>query len=297
MKTRTVFAWACALAVAGVVSAQEPWSGHKLRPPGEAQVAVAPVKGEWVAKDRVIDWPNPVPTRIESTHYGVGLNNTGLDIDCFIWGEDTSMIRVTGGKPEAPAVLFCAVEPAEIKLPWGMVLVSPECVAIPGWFDRDGCFDMPVNLGRRELCGQTFYFQALELPRGADIPRLSWGFKVRYARGNAQPADVLRIEPAMQAILCKSVSPLIPTLYNVLIRFEAAESHVLSVEDVYQEEGKTLVYVSLLSPGGPWGANRWHRAVADLGPFPQPEVEVWVTVNHGGPCLLSKLGAVVKTEF
>lgn len=299
MRARTLFVWACAVAVAGVVSAQEPYAkpGHKIQPRGEAQVAAAPVQGEWVAKDRVVDRPNPVPTRIESTHYGTGLNNTGLGIDCFILGEETSTIQVTGGQPEAPAVIFCAAEADEIPLGWGVVLVSPECVAIPGRFDRDGCFEMPVNLGRKELCDQTFYFQALELPRGDAMPRLSWGFKVRYARGNAQPAEVLHKEPAMQAILCKSVSPFIPTLYNLLIRFEAAESYVLAVEDIYHERDKTLVYVTLMSPGGPRGANRWHRAVVDLGPFPQPEVEVWVTVNHATPCLLNKLAAVVETEF
>lgn len=297
MKTRSIFTWACALAVAGVVTAQEPWPGHKVRPEG-AQVATAPATGEWVAQDRVVDRPNPVPTRIESSYYGERINPNVLYIDCNVFGEQ-STVRVLGGEPGAPVVLFCAAEPGEIKMPWGVVLVPPSSVAVPGYFDKDGCFEMPVNLGRKEYCGHTVYFQALGLADNA-LPQLSWGFKVRFAPGNAQPAEVLHTKPAMQAILCKTMREYLPTAYSVLIRFEAAESYALTVDDIYREEGekgKHLIYVSLLSPGGAWGANRWHRAVVDIGLLPEPEVEVWVTVNHATPCLLTKLGAVIETDF
>jgi hypothetical protein len=294
MKTRSIFTWACALAVAGVVTAQEPWPGHKVRPQG-APVATAPATGEWVARDRVVDRHNPVPVRIETSYYGEKIKPNPLYIDCSIFGEE-SCVRVVGGEPGAPAMLLCATEPGEIKMPWGVILVPPSCVVVPGHFDKYGCFEMPVNLGRKEYCGHTIYFQALELADKAE-PRLSWGFKLRFARGNAQPAEVRYTKPAMQALLCKSVRKYLPTAYALLIRFEAAESYALAVEDVYREEGKNLVCVSMTSLGGPVGPNRWHRAVVDLGLLPEPEVEVWVTLNHGTPCLLNELAAVVETDF
>ena len=106
MKTTRVFAWACALAVAGVVSAQEPWSGHELQPPEGAAVAVAPVSGEWVAKDRVVDLPNPVPTRIETSYYGERLFPNALQIECSIYGEE----------PCIPGRLGCLVAAAQVSL-------------------------------------------------------------------------------------------------------------------------------------------------------------------------------------
>jgi hypothetical protein len=281
--------------VAGVVAAQEPGLGHKVRPLEGAQVATAPVTGEWVAHDRVVDRPNPVPTRIESSHYGERIDPDPLYIDCFIYGEE-SVVRVLGGEPGAPAFLFCATEPDEIKLPWGVVLVPPSCVTIPGYFDHNGCFEMPVNLGRKEHCGYTVYFQALEVTESAQ-PRLSWGFKVRFAQGNAQPAEVQHAKPPMQALLCKTVRKYLPTTYELLIRFEAAESYALAVEDIYRVEGKQVIYVSMRSLLGPSGPNKWHRTVVDLGLLPEPEVEVWVSVDHGEPFLLNKLAAVVETEF
>lgn len=294
MKAMQLCAWACALAVAGVASAQEPWVGHKIRPP-EGAVVAGPVTGEWVAKDRLADRINPVPTRIETSYYGERAVQNPLYVDCFIWGEE-STVRVVGGEPGAQAFLFCALRPAEIAMPWGVVLVPPDCVTVAGWFDGEGCFEMPVNLGLRELCGTTFYFQALEVAPNA-APRLTWGFKLRYARGSAQPAEVQPTEPATQAIMCKAVRKFLPAAYAVLVRFEAAESYVLSVEDVYREEGKHLIYAHLTSLEGPRGPNKWHREVVNVGVFPEPEVEVWVSVNHGEPCLVNKLAAVIKTEY
>jgi hypothetical protein len=294
MKTTRVFAWACALAVAGVVSAQEPWSGHELQPPEGAAVAVAPVSGEWVAKDRVVDLPNPVPTRIETSYYGERLFPNALQIECSIYGEEPC-IRVVG-EPGTPVVLFCAMKADETVMPWGVVLVSPQCVAIPGWFDRNGHFDFPVDLGCSPLCDNTFYFQALQVADAAP-PRLSWGFKVRYARGNAQPAEVQYAKPAMQVIPYKAMRDFLPAAYAALIRFEAEESYALTVEDVYRVAGKQLIYVRMRSPLGPSGPKKWHRAVVDLGWAPEPEVEVWVTVDHAQPFPVSKLRAVVETEF
>jgi len=297
MKATKLFAWACALAVVGVVSAQQPWASYKIRPPQGAEVAgVITETGEW-SKEKVADFRNPVPTRIESSYYGERAVLNPLYIECSTFG-DQSVVRVVGGEPGAPAFLFCALAPDEIAMPWGVVLVSPDCVTVPGWFDADGVFEMPVNLGQRELCGPTFYLQALEVAPHA-MPRLTWGFKLRYAEGNPQPPEVQQTEPATQAILCKVVKEFLPDCYSVLVRFEAAESYVLTVEDAYRVEGKHLVYAHLTRLGGPEPTepNKWHRATVNVGVWPEPEVEVWVSVHHGEPCLMNKLAAVIKTDF
>lgn len=277
---------ALGLAVVSVGQAQDP---VQVLPQGEV---ISRVLGG--ARDA----PNPVPTRIETAYYGENLNTPILYVDCYIGGESTSAIRVTGGEPGETVALFCATEPAEVILPWGVFLVSPACEVIPGVFDDEGCFYAPINLGDRGLIGQTLYFQAGVLRD--DIAMLSWGFKLRFANGNPQPA--LNYEgPAAQAIPCKGLNKFLPTMYTLLLRFEAPASYELFVNDVVYIDwtaGKIMVYATLKSPGPPTGENQWHRAVAPLGPYPTLDVEVWVNLDHGDPCAGPyQLAAVVDLDY
>lgn len=246
-----------------------------------------------------VAWPNPVPTRIEGTYFGYQFHpKTAIKLECYIYGDEYSSIRLSGGEPGAEAVLFCA-DKAELNwTPWGAFLVPTSCVTIPGFFNAEGVFEYPVNLGLRELCEETFYFQGVEW-KGDENPVLSWGLALRYAPGNEQPPLVYH-EPAMQAILCKTVLEEVAILHSVLIRFEAAASYELSVDDIVYGPGgmKTKIYVSLSSPGGPFGPNEWHRAAVDIGKRAvTPWVEVWVALDHTGGKRTYERGAVIKTEF
>jgi hypothetical protein len=287
------------VAVVGVLPCQEPYAGHKIRPTGEAQVAVVNNTEDWVPVDWAIDVANPVPTRIEVSHFGETVNTeNGLTLQCYV-GDDLSCVQVSGGEPNANVVLFCATDRGWTELPFGIFLLSPESVPVPGAFDDRGVFDMPVDLARHELCGCTYHFQALEIvePRLRDNRynpfgheretrtfwerklALSEGLTIRYEHGNPQP-ELGHFKPPLTATLVKDVGIYIPTMYNLLVSFEAADSYRLFVDNVTNLPGKTEIYVRLKSPGGPSGDVVTHRKVVDLGPFPEPVVEVWVAMDH-----------------
>jgi hypothetical protein len=254
---------------------------------------------DWVAVDWAIDAIHPVPTRVETSHFGEYANpGNGMALQCYV-GDERSAVQVAGGQPDANIVLFCSQQRGQLELPFGTFLLSANCVQVLGVFDDKGVFEMPVDLARSELCGCTFHFQALEVvePRVRDSRynpigheretvsswerklTLSDGLSVRYATGNPQP-ELGHINPPLTAILCKDVGTFIPTLYNLLVRFEAADSYELIVDNVTNLPGKTEIYVRLKSPGGPSGAIETHRKVVDLGLFPEPIVEVWVGLDH-----------------
>lgn len=294
-----MIAWLAAASVASVLPAQEPFAGHKIRPPEGSQVAVVNNTEDWTARDWAIDARNPVPTRIESSHFGELVNTgTGMWLQCYV-GDDVSCVRVSGGQPDANVVLFCSLEKSWIEFPFGVFLLSPDCVQVPGVFDDQGLFDLGVDLARHELCGCTYHFQALEIvpPRVRDYRynpighiretpilterklMLSEGLSLTYHHGNPQP-PLEHIVPPLTATLHMDVGTFIPTLYNVLLQFEAAESYQVVVDHETSVGDKTQVFVRLKSPGGPKGEVTTLRKVVDLGLFPQPFIEIWVGMDH-----------------
>lgn len=295
MTVRCVLTGACTLLLTGVIPSQVP----EALTPAESTVALTNTVGQRIAPP-TSDWPNPVPTRIESVYYGHRENrDPPIRVECSPYGAEFSCVRVTGGTPGAGMVLFCAEAPDSILTSFGTFLVTPGCVTLPGVFDANGIFEYPVNLGRRQLCEHSFFLQAMEVSNKEPGMILSWGLEVRFNEGNAQPPTLEHRSPTMQAMLCRTVLEGVPILHTVLIRFEAADSYVLNVEGVltFPTEDTTRIYVSLASPGGPWGANRWHRTAVDVGKGSASSyVEVWVSLDHGGGAPY-RLAAVVETGY
>lgn len=246
------------------------------------------------------EWPNPVPTHVDTRYYGYRANlEPPLRVKIWPYEYDRTTMRVDGGNPGTGAVLFCSAAPDAIPTICGMLLVTPNCVVIPGVFDAEGCFDVPINPGQKTLCGSSFYFQAMEVSNLPSAMKLSWGLEVTYREGNAQPRNLTYHRPAMQAIPCRTVLEEIPILHTVLVRFEAAQSYVLTLDGIVYQAAKdtTKIFVSLTSPGGPVGKNQWHCVGVDVAKRDPPaRAEVWVALDHGSGKTY-ELGAVVHFDF
>lgn len=244
--------------------------------------------------DRAVDAPNPVPTRIVTGHYGTSAV-APLVVDCNLEGAITSTIRVGNGTPDAGCVLLCAARPDAIATPWGTLLVPLDAIPVFGVFDEDGAFQQPVDLANRELCGETAYFQAIEVGPQAT---LSWGFKVKFLPGNAQP-ELQYTGPPLEAVLCKAVSRFIPTLYSTLLHFDVPTHYQsLTVDSVMSSGGVTTVMAVLTRAAIPTAGTKPLRTVIDLGPFPTPRVEIMVADEKAGAgCLAFALAAVIDTRF
>lgn len=242
----------------------------------------------------------PVPVRLESEWTGYG-NSNAIRAECDIFGEVFSSLRLTGGAPGCQAMLYCgvALAPTPMPTPFGDFFISHDCVVIGGVFDADGVFEIPLNLGMRELRGMTLYMQGMEITDVAPGPQLSWLLTLRFVEGNDQP-PLGHHSPAMQAFFCRDVVEEEAVRHALLLRFEAAESYVLTVDKVETFVDKVKVYVTLGSIGGPSGANQWHREAFYLtrtaSEVMPPRVEVRVRLDHGagGPY---RLAAVIDTLY
>jgi hypothetical protein len=246
---------------------------------------------------------NPVPVRIESEWTGYQ-NSNAIRAECYIYGEEYSSLRLTGGQPGCPAMMFCSVSlaPTPVSTPFGDFFLSDECVVAHGWFDAEGIFEIPINLGMRELRGTTLHLQGLEMTDVAPGPELSWLLTLRFFDGNEQP-ELAYHSPAMQTFFCREIVESEAVRHNLLIRFEADESYVMHIngtspEKPWAPDGVVKVYVTLKAPGGLSGHNKWHREAFQLtataAEVMPPTVEVWVRLDHGvpGPFLLAVIDTV-----
>lgn len=241
---------------------------------------------------------NPVPVRVESVWYGYRLNPRVLEVGCYIFGEEYTSLRLTGGTPHEQALLLCSFEPAVLPMRFGYLLVSPYCFVAHGVFNSEGVFEFPINLGAQELRGLTLYLQGMDATEAGAPPELSWGLALRFAEGNAQPVLPYR-GPPVQAFFCRDVLEEVPILHSLLVRFEAAQSYELSVEAIVKPpcHSKVLVFATMESIGGPFGPNVWHRKAVELAKREVPPVvELWVKTEYGYGGEY-ELAAVIQTAY
>jgi len=255
---------------------------------------------------------DPVPTRIKVESYG-GASGTPepgpefqIRLDANPSGE--SMIRVSGGWQGELAGLFIGLHPSLISLPFNAVLLVDPVVSLFVSFDRDGNFNVPLNLASRELIRPALYFQGFHhMIPGAGKPdiivfQFTEGMKLIAAEGNVQPPTQY-VGPPLTATLIASTNAEDQTSFEVLNRIEVPTTHWdLRLESVNNLNGVTRVYLTLEAPGPNDPALpvvETKRVLADLGFSAGDKVEIHIQqVTRGVPSIPAfHLAAMIETDF
>lgn len=222
---------------------------------------------------------NPVPTRIETAPYGMSDGmSVAMELDCYLKGPGQPVIRLAGGDAGSTAFLLVGAAPADIRLPWGDILrVTPHAVTVPGVFDGEGKFEMPIDVGKDAYCGNTVYVQGAQIAIDLDKVEVSHGLEITFHDGTVQPDGLNYTGPPATAVLCKARDWFAPPSYGVLVSVDAPyRGWDLQLEHVAHKDEVTEIYLNLaycMDAAPPVG-------LFDANPVDGLELRKWVEIGE-----------------
>lgn len=195
----------------------------------------------------------PVPTRVKTSVDGL-TSGFPEPVDLKL-GIDASpglgtRVLLTGGLPADLAILVVGNRPIEFKMEQGTILLVEPLAAVPGEFDKEGVFALPVELTSTALIAQIWYSQGLRYspPPMGETFQMSERLGVSIAAGNAQPPLYYAGPPLTSLLLTKRVQDLAATHEVLSSVLAPTGGYLLSTRAVQHANGVTTVWLGLEAP-------------------------------------------------
>lgn len=228
---------------------------------------------------------NPVPTRVQVEIYGAasGIPTPAeFRIDLDATGPEQTFVRITNGQPQALAALLLGSEATEVPLAYGAQLLVVPTVAVPGSYDGQGSFAVPIDIANPAFIGRSLFAQGFCYVQAGPDPetfQLSNGLRTAFVAGNEQP-PLAYAGPPLTATLLARVDPKIDTSHELLCSILTPTSAWnVSVQGTHTDSGVTTVYVILVQPNPDevvLPVLSQLRLLVDMGFAAAPRVEVLI---------------------
>jgi len=253
---------------------------------------------------------NPVPTRVKVEGYGSASGNpqpVDLRIDIDASGGRPASLRVSNGTEHELAALILGTSATEVSLIHDSVLLVMPSVVVPGIFDSQGSFGVPIDIADPSLIGQPFYAQGLQVSVTGNVPidvfQLSAGLKTTFHPGNEQPPLLHYEGPPLTATLLAKGEPIKDPMHEVRTLVTVPTTGwELALSGTSTESGVTSIYLILTAPNPSEVVMPILEArslLVDLGLSAAPQIHVLIEqrVREMATPPAFRVGAVIERSF